>query len=256
MERILLGVAIFVLVFFSITFAGYVKAYYDGQLVIQIAQQEVKAMETRAQQGPAAADKSIQEEITALQKRYEVDGQLKDRGIEVLKPEEIVNYKVAFVTNYGTIVVAFHPNGALMHGKKFLALAANEVYNQSFFHRIYADAVVFGGGPIRDEPDEYLADEIKLKHERGAVSLSNQGRTNTGSREFFICLKPIGDYDKKYSVFGYVDEGINVVEEMSRKAVIMNNFTKEKDCPAAEIKVVKVLVLKAPKNSQEKNKSE
>ena len=251
MERILLGIAIFILVFFSITFAGYVKAYYDGELVTQLAQQEAKAMEP-AVQGAAAADKSLQEEINNLQARYQIDNDLKDRGIEMLKPDQVKNYKVALVTNCGTLVIGFNSDGAVKHALKFLSLAANVGYEQSTFHRIYADTVIFGGGPIRDERDEYLEDEIKLKHERGSVSMSNQGRTNTASREFFICLKPIPDYDKKYSVFGRVEEGINVAEEISRKPAITNRETNEKDLPAMEIKIVKILILKPGKTSQEK----
>jgi len=248
MERILLYLAIFVLVFFTITFAGYVKAYHDGELANQRISREAKAYEKHSQE-PAEASKRITEEIDNIKKRYEIDSELKNMGAGDLTPEQLRDYLVALVTNHGAIVIGFDSDGAVGHGRKFLTLAASDTYNGSQFHRIYADTVIFGGGPIPREADEYLADELKRKHVRGAVSLSNQGRSNTASQEFFICLKPIPDYDTKYSVFGHVVEGIEVVELISRKETIINRDTGERDLPAKTIKSVKVLVLKKPKTA-------
>jgi len=163
-----------------------------------------------------------------------------------MSPEEISGLRVAFVTNYGTILIRLRYDKAPEHVKRFVGYVAGKSYDATSFHRIYSDSVIFGGGPIEKEADEFLQDEIGLKHVRGAVSMSNHERKNTASREVFICLKAIPDFDKSYSVFGEVEEGLDVAEKISRMRTIENPSTKREDLPASPVKIVRALVLKPP----------
>jgi peptidyl-prolyl cis-trans isomerase B (cyclophilin B) len=62
-----------------------------------------------------------------------------------------------------------------------------------------------------------LNEEISdLKHVRGTVSTARiPGKAGSDGAQFFITLYPIPQYDGQYSVFGQVNEGLDVVEKIS-----------------------------------------
>ena len=63
-----------------------------------------------------------------------------------------------------------------------------------------------------------LASEFNdLKHERGVVSTVRlPNKTDSDGAQFFICVAPQPSLDGRYSTFGRVTEGMDVVERISR----------------------------------------
>jgi peptidyl-prolyl cis-trans isomerase B (cyclophilin B) len=67
-----------------------------------------------------------------------------------------------------------------------------------------------------------------LKHERGTVStISIPDKADSDGAQFFICVSPQPPLDGKYSAFGRVTEGMDVVEQISRVPVDANGFAEK-----------------------------
>lgn len=56
----------------------------------------------------------------------------------------------------------------------------------------------------------------KLKHKRGAVAMARSMNPNSASSQFYITLADQGFLDGEYAVFGYVTEGMNVVDKIQQ----------------------------------------
>jgi cyclophilin family peptidyl-prolyl cis-trans isomerase len=140
-------------------------------------------------------------------------------------------------TNYGQIVIEFFPQEAPRHVANFKELAEEGFYNGTRFHRVVKDGaqpvVIQGGDPntINGDPATWGQGQPGQKtvpaefsktllHERGIVSAARRpDDDNSASSQFFICLKPRPDFDGRYSIFGKVVEGMNVVEAIGRAPV-------------------------------------
>ncbi|MFY8217074.1 MAG: peptidylprolyl isomerase [Chthoniobacterales bacterium] len=96
------------------------------------------------------------------------------------------------------------------------ALRKEPFYNGITFHRVIPGFVIQAGsrnGLGTDGPGYASGDEFHppLRHNvAGTLSMANSGPDSNGS-QFFITLAPTPSLDNKHSVFGYVTDGMNVV---------------------------------------------
>lgn len=56
----------------------------------------------------------------------------------------------------------------------------------------------------------------KLKHTRGAVAMARSTLPDSASSQFYITLADVSFLDGDYAVFGYVTEGVNVVDKIQQ----------------------------------------
>ncbi len=135
------------------------------------------------------------------------------------------------VTDLGTFRFEFAADKAPKHVEQFIARARQGYYDGSAFHRVVANGIIQGGDPLLKNPRtakaqwgtgglSLLANEFSdLKHERGVVStVSIPGRANSEGAQFFVCVAPQPQLDGKFSTFGRVTEGMDVVEKISQVA--------------------------------------
>jgi len=133
----------------------------------------------------------------------------------------------------GTFVIELNTKAAPRHSANFLKLARQGYYDGTTFHRIVPGFIVQGGDPLSRTdwrsprlgtggPKYTLEPEFGLPHLRGAVAAARQGdavnpkRVSNGS-QFFICLADLPSLDAgKYSVFGRVVSGMDVVDKIAR----------------------------------------
>src|SRR5262245_4634721 len=139
--------------------------------------------------------------------------------------EQLSAMRAVLVTSMGNITVEFFPERAPGHVRQFLRLASSGVYDGTSFHRVVKGFVIQGGHmPTRREPlDEKQQAFVRnlppefnaTRHERGIVSMARLGDdTASASSSFFIVLAPAPSLDGKYTVFGRVVSGMDVIEKI------------------------------------------
>ncbi|MGA2513725.1 MAG: peptidylprolyl isomerase [Candidatus Limnocylindrales bacterium] len=133
-------------------------------------------------------------------------------------------------TDKGAIEIELSPAGAPRATANFVELAQKGYYDGVVFHRLVPGFVIQGGdgeyGHIdrldrgrlgTGGPGYKFADEpFEGDYVRGAVAMANAG-PNTNGSQFFICLTDLsgGRLPKKYTLFGTVTKGMDVVDAIA-----------------------------------------
>jgi peptidyl-prolyl cis-trans isomerase B (cyclophilin B) len=64
--------------------------------------------------------------------------------------------------------------------------------------------------------DSLLMRKKFLTHDRGSVAMARSADPNSASSQFYIALKPLPELDGRYSVFGRVIRGMDVVDRLQQ----------------------------------------
>ncbi len=180
------------------------------------------------------------------------DGETEDPALEArvkkrVKPEPAPEVAVIETPEYGDIVIELYPNIAPQMVERFQKLIQEGFYSGTTFHRINAEAgLIQGGDPLSKDNDPAndgsgdssypnVPGELSdLLFERGTVGAARQGATpevpgqpglteaqarDTANCQFFITLQREPQFDKNYTVFGKVIQGINNAEVIMRAPV-------------------------------------
>lgn len=129
-------------------------------------------------------------------------------------------------TSKGRMVIEFWPKDAPKTVANFKKLARSGFYNGTGFHRIIAGFMVQGGDPKSKNPKApdlgtggpgwTIPDEFNdHKHEKGVLSMAHTAEPNSGGSQFFLMHGAAPFLDHKYSAFGHVVEGMDVVDAIA-----------------------------------------
>lgn len=143
------------------------------------------------------------------------------------------------VKDYGTISVELDADEAPISVTNFVKLAEEGFYDGLTFHRIIDGFMIQGGDPLgtgmggSDETikGEFSANGVEnnLSHTRGAISMARAQNYDSASSQFFIVHEDSTFLDGQYACFGYVTEGIEVVDAICEAVPVTdNNGTVEK----------------------------
>lgn len=98
-------------------------------------------------------------------------------------------------------------------------------YDHTAWHRVVRNFVIQGGDMGSRNPPLQMTEASgirrlqpefsKLKHVEGIVSMARGEALDSAETSFFICLVPQPVLDNKYTIFGKVVSGMDVVAKIS-----------------------------------------
>ncbi len=156
--------------------------------------------------------------------------------VSVTKPGEEKKLFAVVSTSEGSFKIKLFPQYVPRTVKNFTDLATGQkefveaatsrkstrpFYNGQIIFKVVRDFVIQMGCPFGDGrggPGYEILDEFTpyLHHDKeGVVSMANHG-PNTAGSQFFITLGPQPSFDNKYSAFGQVVSGMDVVRKISK----------------------------------------
>jgi cyclophilin family peptidyl-prolyl cis-trans isomerase len=148
-------------------------------------------------------------------------------------------------TSLGDITIEFDSKNAPVTSANFIKLAQSGFYDGTKFHRVIKGFMDQGGDPLTKDdsqmaqwgtggPGYQFADEnVNADNAVGVVSMANSG-PNTNGSQFFINAANNSFLDGKYSVFGKVVAGMDVV------TAINNTPTDANDRPVVPVVITSV----------------
>lgn len=157
---------------------------------------------------------------------------------------------VTLQTELGAIEIAMMPENAPESVRNFLNLSATGALDTTTFSRTVKDFVIQGGnlqtsekwGPeLAKRMSRRLPDEPGLvKHVRGIVSMARTDEPNSATTHFFILVGPGPHLDSKFSAFGTVTKGMEVVDAI-------NQAPAEGEKPEKPVKINRAVVVPCKK---------
>jgi cyclophilin family peptidyl-prolyl cis-trans isomerase len=162
--------------------------------------------------------------------------------------EEMKKFHVVLETTMGNIEIEFYPNVAPEHVRNFLKLSMLGLYDTTIWHRVVPGFVIQGGdfstrlsalsAPQMTKYVKNLMVELgDLKHEKGTVSMARGDALDSATTSFFICLGDLPTLDGKYTIFGKVVNGIEVVDKIAAVPV-------DDEKPRTRIEIIHAKVIK------------
>ena len=128
-----------------------------------------------------------------------------------------VPHTAVVLTERGTIIIAFDHARAPVTVENFVDLARKKYFDGIAFHRVVPNFVLQDGCPRGDGwggPGYMIPCEYSDRpYETGTVGMALAGK-DTGGSQWFVTLSPQPRLEGRYTVFGTVTRGMDVVERL------------------------------------------
>jgi HEAT repeat protein/cyclophilin family peptidyl-prolyl cis-trans isomerase len=135
-----------------------------------------------------------------------------------------VSTQVYIDTDRGTIQIELAVLDAPLTVESFVTLARKGYFNGLAIHRVVPDFVIQDGDPRGDGeggPGYTIRDELNERpYLRGVIGMALDPWRDTGGSQWFITHSPQPHLDAKYTVFGRVVAGMDVVDQIQQWDVV------------------------------------
>src|SRR6187551_3859702 len=145
-------------------------------------------------------------------------------GLPMNAPAEVVadpaNKLMLQLSTGGTIVIEMRPDAAPNHVARIQALVRQGFYDGTIFHRVIPGFMAQGGDPTGTGEGGSKLPDLKaefnsLPHLRGSVAAARAEPEDSANSQFYIMFAPKASLDHKYTVFGRVISGMDVVDAIA-----------------------------------------
>lgn len=181
----------------------------------------------------------------------------------------VITHTATVNTSMGTFVIGLYGEDAPETVANFIGLSKMKYYNGVLFHRVAKNFLIqtgdrntlfqnkknewglggesFYGGEIEDELNPKKP-SYRQGYQKGIVAMANKG-PNTNTSQFFICLEEAKKIERKYTIFGKVISGMNIVENISKLPVEKSNRGENDGIPLKTIRIysIEIKLIKAPR---------
>ena len=177
--------------------------------------------------------------------------------------EKKVNAEVKEVavikTSQGEMVVEFWSDVAPKTVENFKKLANKGFYDGTCFHRIVKGFMIQGGDPLTKDASQeerfgtgdpgykIKAEFNNRSHQRGVLSMARSSDPDSAGSQFFVCLGDASFLDNKYTAFGKVLKGDDVLGKIGDIPTAFNRGEKSKPTIRVNVESVKIVPLDSVK---------
>ena len=155
------------------------------------------------------------------------------------------------VKDIGVIKLELDADTAPITVTNFVNLANAGFYDGLTFHRVIEGFMIQGGDPKgngtggsnQSIKGEFSSNGVEndLKHTRGVISMARSSDPNSASSQFFIMHAAAEHLDGSYAAFGWVTEGMAVVDKIATETPVTDNNGTVKDGSKPVIEYIKVI---------------
>src|SRR5437773_7815431 len=159
-------------------------------------------------------------------------------------------------TNEGEMVVQFWTDAAPNTIENFKKLARQGFYDGTIFHRIVKDFMIQGGDPNSKDPAKensygqggpgykIKAEFNDHRHDRGVISMARAADPDSAGSQFFICLAPVHRLDHRYTTFGHMIKGVDILEKIGDTPVTRSS-SGETSKPTKRVVIERIKIVPA-----------
>lgn len=157
------------------------------------------------------------------------------------------SYSATISTTLGDFAIQLYAKDAPLTVNNFVFLAKQGFYNGVIFHRVIASFMIQTGDPDGNGtggPGYKFEDEVNkgYTYDVGTLAMANAG-PNTNGSQFFICsgVKCSG-LPQRYSIFGKVTEGLDVIKKIESVPVQGSSISLENSSPIEKVVITSVTI--------------
>jgi len=159
-------------------------------------------------------------------------------------------------TSQGKMILEFWPEVAPKTVENFKTLAKKGFYDGTAFHRIIDGFMAQGGDPLTKDPSKeskwgtggpghtVKAEFNDRSHQLGVISMARSANPDSAGSQFFLCLGNASQLDGKYTTFGKLKSGVDVLKKIGKTAV-KASASGERSKPTSRIEVKSIKIQKA-----------
>lgn len=173
------------------------------------------AVRCAAAKAIAAADKKDEnKDFSTFSRGADLTGQLLPGGAPIFDKDVFLVVE----TNKGTMKIRLYPEQAPVHCAHVVALARKGFYDGLIWHRVVPDFVIQGGCPRGDGSGNagvtLPLEPTTIPFERGTLGMPRGEHLDTGGCQLFICHSRAPHLDVRYTAFGKVVAGLEVIDKI------------------------------------------
>ncbi len=154
-----------------------------------------------------------------------------DRPTGITTGSRVDTEMAVISTTEGDMTIAFRSDMAPGTVENFKKLARSGYYEGTNFHRVMRNFMIQGGDPLTKDPArmgewgtggpgyKLKAEFNDISHRRGVVSMARSGDPDSAGSQFFICHGNATFLDGKYTAFGKLVEGDDVLDRIATAPV-------------------------------------
>ena len=150
-------------------------------------------------------------------------------------------YTATIETDAGTMVAELYPKKAPQTVNSFVFLAREGFYEGLIFHRVIPGFMIQGGDPTGTGgggPGYTLKAEFNdTPHDKGILSMARTNDPDSAGSQFFVMHARAPHLDGKYTAFGKVTKGLEVIDK-----IVNAPRDESNDRPNEPVKIKKITI--------------
>ena len=141
---------------------------------------------------------------------------------------------VVLTTKDGPVIIELRPDLAPKTVAQIKTLVGQKFYDGIVFHRVIGGFMAQTGDPTGTGTGGSKLPDLKAEFtptpfKRGTVGMARSQSPDSANSQFFICLGDASFLDGKYTVFGQVTAGMDVVDKIKKGSESDNGSVSNPD---------------------------